>query len=592
MRLPSLSYLGNSWLNAAKRFPLAMLTAIVATVCGMILIEQDFDNQQNESIIRLLITCFLFFPLFITAVAARESYDSSLGGHWIINGLLLILMVLYWQYWAPNDDFNYTRIARYVLFGSVSHLLVTFIPFLKESDLNDFWEYNRQLFIHFFTGALYAILIFLGIALALTAVKYLFDVDFDGKIYGHLFVATVGIFHTSFFLSNFPKTYQFPLESENFHRGFINLIKFVFISLVTLYFVILYSYGLKILITWELPKGWVSTLVIGFSIAGILTYLLNYLLPQIEGSGWVKTYRKYFFYILPAAVVLLFIAIFRRVGDYGVTEERYFVLLTGIWLAGISLYFIFSRKDDIRFIPITLAITCMIAAIGGPLSAFSISKKSQKNRLESLLTEANILQAGKIVSAAPILKGEKAQDITSVVKYLSNHNHLGVLSDWIQTDSLIAGDEKYYEKMNAVLETFGVSNTGTYRPNSNYRYYNSYHLEPVNIKAFDFYSKFNFYANNEREGKEEFYFTKTADKQGLIFHENGEPLDTLDLSQLMSILNKEFDNENSVSIQQMSHLHNGNQFSFLLTFDNLQFKIEDNSPALENAAGNVFWKKN
>ena len=60
----------------------------------------------------------------------------------------------------------------------------------------------------------------------------------------------------------------------------------------------------------------------------------------------------------------------------------------------------------------------------------------------------------------------------------------------------------------------------------------------------------------------------------------------------MNILNKDFNDDSSISIQQMSHLHNGNQYSFLLTFDNLELKIEDGKPELIFGEGNVFWKKN
>lgn len=593
MRLPSLSYLFNSWLGAARRFPLATATALIATVCGIILIGDNAENSTQESVFSLLLTCFLFFPLFITAVAAKESYDSSLIGHLIANVILVVLMITYWKYYAPSlDGLQFEKGVRFFLFTATAHLLVTFIPFLKKSDLNDFWEYNRQLFIQFFTGILYSILIYAGLSFALLAVKYLFDVDFDFKIFGYLFAATAGIFHTSYFLSNFPNDYQFSIEKENFNRGFVNLIKFVFISMVALYFVILYSYGLKILFTWDLPEGWVSTLVIGFSVAGVLTYLLNYLLPEIEGSGWVKIFRKYFFYILPGAVVLLFVAISKRIGDYGVTEERYFILLTGLWLAGISLYFIFSKKDDIRAIPITLAIGCLIAAIGGPISAFSVSGKSQMNRLKTILTAAEVLNDGKITKAEPEFNSEGSEDVVSIIRYLGRSEKFHMLSGWFPNDTLKNDSKNYYQTGDKILGNFGVSQDAIGNL-TNYKYRNFYsiHKEPVDIQNFEFYTKFNLLQRVHDMPEEQFYFTQTEDEKGMIFRESGNPIDTLDLSELLAILEKDFAENSDLPIQQMSHLHNGANYSFLITFDNLNFIVEDGENKITNANGNVFWRK-
>ena len=184
MRLPSLSYIGNSWLNAAKRFPLPTLIAVIGTFCAMWMIESEMDLKNDETVFRLFITCFIFFPLFIASVAGKEAYNLSVQKHWLINGALLLLMVLYWNFWAPHEDFHYISVVRYFLFLITAHLIVTFTPYLKTSNINDFWEYNRRMFIHFVVGYLYSILIYAGLSFALIAVKYLFDIDFDDDLFG------------------------------------------------------------------------------------------------------------------------------------------------------------------------------------------------------------------------------------------------------------------------------------------------------------------------------------------------------------------------------------------------------------------------
>lgn len=588
MRLPSISYLFQSFLNAFKRFPLAMAVATIATVCGMYMIENEGDHDQM--VFKLFLSCLVFFPLYIAAVATREANDSSTGGLLITNLVVIGLMSAYWYFGAPNsEDLRYTKVVRFFLFSAITHLVVTFLPYLKHGDLDNFWEYNRQLFIIYFTGVLYAVLIFAGISFAILAVENLFDYEINGEVYGHLFAVVSGMFHTSYFLSNFPRKYEYELEPQLFHRGFVNLVKFVFISIVALYFVILYSYGFKILFTWELPKGWISSLVIGFSVIGILTYLLNYMLPKIEQSGWVKTYRKWFFFILLPVTGLLFIAIYKRLSDYGFTEERYFVLLTGIWLLGICLYFIFSKKDDIRFIPISLAIGLLVGAVGGPLSAFSVSKNSQKNRLNTILSEVGILKDGKIDKPETLYEGEKAKDITSIVRYLNNFQHIEVLSDWVNLEAIDSNLSKIKET-NAIVEQLGVKSTTSFisRDKGNYNF-KANELEKIDISDYDSFVRFNLNRNNSSTDKE--YYLKVKDTK-LYFYNREELLETIELEGLLKVLKKDFgDKSRHLRVDQMSHFYHGENHQILVSFLHLNFKKDSSNFVINSGNGNIFWKE-
>ena len=81
---------------------------------------------------------------------------------------------------------------------------------------------------------------------------------------------------------------------------------------------------------------------------------------------------------------MLFWAILYRINLYGITHERYYVLILSLWLSVVVVYFIFQKQPKIKFIPISLFFTGIIS-IAGPQSADSISKKSQLNRFESYI---------------------------------------------------------------------------------------------------------------------------------------------------------------------------------------------------------------
>ena len=586
MRLPSVSYIFNSLLGATRRFPLPVLLSIFVTASSIFLLENEDTIDEYTWLFKALLACAIFFPLFIAFVARKEATDSSIGGLLIANVVGVLLMIAYWYFMAPDpESYNFTRIARFLLFGVITHLTATFLPYLQHGDLDNFWEYNRRLFINFFIGALYSFLIFGGLALGLTAIKVLFDIDFDYTIYSKIWFVCTFFVHPVYFLSNFPKAYQYNLSETRFDRPFVNLIKYVFISLVALYMVILYAYGSKILFTWELPEGWVARLVLGFSVAGVLTYLLNYMLPKIEQSGWVKNYRKWFFYVLLPVTGLLFIAIWRRISDYGITEERYFVLLLGIWLAAICLYFIISKKDDIRYIPISLALFALVAAVGGPLSAFSVSKKSQKNRLTNALTEANILVDGKIEVPDAPYDGEHAAEITSIVTYLANHGHISALSDWIDISQIQKDYDDGRGSKNVILDELGVKSTKTKRRSKYLFYFYAKEADKLEISDYEYFSRFNI--GSKKDG-----FHLLLDDSKILFKENENLLENIDIEGLMKILQTDFgDKVRNPSVEQMSHFHNGENYDVLISFQNLSFANKNEVFKIKDGNGSIFWRK-
>ncbi len=501
MQLPSISYLLESYAGVVRRFPIPAVVALIASVCCSIVIENNYFNGTNDVVdfcFKTLLACSIGFPLFITGVILKEAYAWSVGKSLIFNTLVLVFLVVFHIWFSPVlNTHDYQKLLSYVLFILSAHLSVSFVAYFRADELNDFWEFNRRLFVQFVIGALYCVLVFGGLSIAVLAVDELFNINVDDQLYGHIFIWTAGLLHTSYFLANFPKSYNFQLEARDFQMAFVNLVKYVFIPISILYFLILYAFTAKILVNWELPQGWVSSLVIGFSVAGIFTYLINYLLPQFFESGLLRPFRRWFFYILLPMVALLFVAIFRRIGDYGFTEERYYVLLTGIWLSFICLYFIFSKKDDIRVIPVSLLAFCVLSLVG-PWSTFSVSKNSQKSRLEKLLTENGILQNGQIITHEPLLKGDPARDINNVLNYFEDREYWSALQDFT-TDTLADKEKSGYEKISGLLKKFGVEKEAyrNYDSERIYYYDSGQRFENVDISNYQRFSPVYFSRNGE-----------------------------------------------------------------------------------------------
>ena len=307
--------------------------------------------------------------------------------------------------------------TRFLLFTIAFHLLIAFIPFITKGELNGFWQYNKIIFLRILLSALYTIVLYLGLALAILAIEKLFKVNINNKIYPDLWIMLTGIFNTWFFLAGFPLNFSELDLKEDYPKGLKIFTQYILLPLVSIYLLILYAYMFKIIITAQWPVGWVSYLVIGFSIGGILSLLLIYPVRNDENNKWILIFSRFFYFALFPLIILLFLAVKRRINDYGITEQRYFILILALWLLFIAVYFLLSKSKNIKLIPVSLCILTLAASFG-PWGAFNVSLASQENHLKSLLNKYSMLDKGKIVKAKDTIAFKDHKQISSIIDYL------------------------------------------------------------------------------------------------------------------------------------------------------------------------------
>lgn len=142
--------------------------------------------------------------------------------------------------------------------------------------------------------------------------------------------------------------------------------------------------------------------ILGFCGVGIVTYLCSYGVTATE-NRLQSLLRKLFFPLVLPLTPMLFPSVWRRVSEYGVTETRYFGILSEFWLAAVSLYYIISRRKDPRIVPASLCLIITLVSFD-PWGVLSTSTRSQTGRLQGLLQEAGLLENG---SLRPSLNTEK-----------------------------------------------------------------------------------------------------------------------------------------------------------------------------------------
>ena len=301
------------------------------------------------------------------------------------------------------------------IFYFLTHLLVSFIPFLNKNN-NDFWNYNKNLFINlslssFFTGVFTG-----GILLGLYMLESLLGFDVPSICYISISGILLLFTNTFIFLIFNRKGLNNLVEEEKYPTLLKIFTQYILIPLLIIYTFILYVYGLNILIKWDLPRGFVSSFIFGYSLLGIFTFLLIY--PLTKEIKWIKIFFKIFFISLLPILVLLFLAVFVRVFNYGITENRYYVLILALWISMITLYFVFLKNASIKFIPISLFILGILSISTPFLNLFSLSIYSQKKELIKLLKKNNILNNQNKIDFSKKIQYEKIWEINEKFYYL------------------------------------------------------------------------------------------------------------------------------------------------------------------------------
>jgi len=429
MKLPSITQIAADYKRTLWRFPLALTCAILGVIVAVILVEHE-GPVQPTALFSVLLASILAIP-FLTAIKlATERTGSSDGRAWIGQLFGAILVVVY-ALTVPTDlpRAPMYHVMRFAAFGVACCLLLSILPFWRQGERNGFWHFNRILVFRIVLAGGFAVVLFGGLALALAALDNLFGMDVPAKRYLELWILTLGFFVVPFILAGIPEDLNALDAISEYPRPVKLLGQYVLPPLVLVYFVILYAYIAKIIVVWSWPQGWVGRLILGFSATGILAlFVLDPLRDKLE-SLWIKRASRWYYLILLPVIVVLFLALWRRISEYGLTEDRYLGLAAGTWLILIAAYFLLSRAKSIKIIPASLCVFTFLIAVG-PWGMFSVSEHSQVRRLKAMLVADSILVNSMVQKAPSPVPVEHEVEISAILFYLHEVHGFSRIEPW------------------------------------------------------------------------------------------------------------------------------------------------------------------
>lgn len=458
MKLPSLRLAFQDARDTFARFPVIIADGIVGTTAALILVDYEGPPQPTV-LFRVLFAAALGLPLLLSLALHSERKEH---GRWTAFGLQCagILLLIAYSFTVPLEFTQAPNFItlRFLLLGVSLVLLAMVVPSSGGGTENGFWQFNRHILVRVVTTGLYAVVLFAGFALAMAALDNLFSVSVPPRRYGELWVVILGLFCPWFFLAGVPGHRALLDAGADYPKGLKAFALYILTPIVLVYLVILYAYLAKVLIAWDWPKGWVSGLIFGFSSSAIVLTLLLKPLAEREGMTWIIRAINWFYVVLSPLLIMLFLALWRRVSEYGITEPRYLGIALVAWMTILVLYNLFSRKPGLRFIPLSLCIGALLVSFG-PWGAFAVSEASQIARFEHMITTTGIAKEGKISKVHPDVPFEYSKQISGVVDYLRENHGFDGIQRWftedLRADSSTTGSQ--FKPTRAVVELMGLS---------------------------------------------------------------------------------------------------------------------------------------
>ncbi|MDF2614111.1 MAG: hypothetical protein K0S71_1897 [Clostridia bacterium] len=420
---------------AGMRFPITVVSLLAAAAVIFRLIATS--EPPSVMLQKLMFTFVVGAALGMTTQFAVERFEKLFEKRMLVYGAAVLVLAGYFLILLPAPEISAEITVRSLVTVFALICMILWIPSYK-SEAN----FNTTTLVHFksfFTSLLYSGVISVGIvAIIATINTLLFRVNDD--TYAYTMTVIWVIFAPIYYLSLIPR---FNPKSEadesmivraSLYPKFLDiLISNIAIPLVSAYTLVLTLYFLKILFTLTWPSGQVGPMVLVYSIAGLVVFILSSLLE----NKWALFYRRIFPKILIPIVIMQLISAGIRLNTYGVTESRYYVILFGIFsvIAGLILSFSKVLKNERIAL---LAAAFSILSIIPPIDAFTVSRYSQISRIESILGKEGMLADGIVVKKEDASESTKIET-TNILYYLERSSSLKYIS-WLPEDFEVYND--------------------------------------------------------------------------------------------------------------------------------------------------------
>ena len=416
--------------NAVSAHPIEIFL-ISAFAIGIWFMELE-PRQGNDHL-----AYWVFEPMLFIFVYLSRPY-SWYRFSWIVPLVALAIIGM------TNDSAEF-YLTSPKFWGANFIALLVLLGFPFEKNNQGFTYRNFTNLFHLGLATMVWLLVFGLVAAILFTITTLFNVEFSDSFYEH-FYTSLGIFTLPLFFLVFQ---QRQAKSEmTLNRIFEILVNFVLAPALMIFTVLLYAYVVQIIFEGVLPKGMLANITLPYLLGGLSVYALRSICAK---ARW-ETFFKFYPYLAIVPIVLLWLAIDRRISAYAWTEQR--IYLVALAVAIIIVYAILALPKVRQYRLISAVVMVAIFAMTWVVKPQEIAYQSQTVRFEQLLKKLNLSDgSGKIrddidfverLENMPKSELKDWEELDNVSYYLVRH---------IELDSYV--EDPYKEKQEIFKQQYG-----------------------------------------------------------------------------------------------------------------------------------------
>ena len=202
------------------------------------------------------------------------------------------------------------------------------------------------------------------------------------------------------------------------------ILNFILSLSVIIYAGILYTYFINIVFQWDLPKGGVAWMVMGFITAALVGHMAQSILSE-RYYDWF--YNRFTLIAIPP-LIMYWIGSIYRIRLYSFTESRFYLMVAGVLMTLFVLMLWKKRTRRYQLMALIFGAAIILFTYIPGISAKSIGLSCQKQRLAQLISQMKLTDAktGKLNDEIEDMRRIKQdsllckqyKDVTSVINYV------------------------------------------------------------------------------------------------------------------------------------------------------------------------------
>lgn len=449
--------------NSVGRFPITVLFALALTIVCIVLnhVEYRSVSEKLQFFLYFYTSTGLFLSLGLSLF--RENCKSKVSGVAIVIAAHLVWLfvsIVLCQYQDVIHKLPYVLVFAALVALSVTTVII--LPFLgrKDEDI-PMWNFTIGIGSTAAVSLIVALVLWGGLSLLLVSFEQLFGMDVNSKLYGDMLSVSFLLVAPMLVLQGIPSAKDMhdhaPVSLPAFIRG---AVLYLFVPLVSLYFITLYCYAVKIIATWELPEGWVSYLV---SASMLLVVLLQLAIRPYRDKygmfasglvcGWMPK-------LMLPLLVLMSVGIGRRVSDYGMTVSRFYLIVFNLWCYVACFILWFRKNDRVMWLTYTPILIFAVLSVF-PMNVSTVVRNNMVRQIRQALTDSawngNVMTDDDYTAWLAGLDKETAFWVDSRLDYLKDKYPHQCIED------LVAGNILTGRVAKAEKKTDGSINLYCYR---------------------------------------------------------------------------------------------------------------------------------